>query len=164
MTTTPDTELVVRQAITVDADPRRAFQVFTAGHGAWWPARYHIGSADYQTAVIEPFAGGRWFERGVDGSECDWGRVLVWEPPHRLVLAWQISADWQFDPELVTEVDVRFRAVGTTRTRVELQHRHLDRFGARARDMQAIFESGGQPGAPQGWAGILDQYAAAARR
>jgi uncharacterized protein YndB with AHSA1/START domain len=160
--TPPEAELVVRKTITVDADVQRAFEVFTQRHGSWWPRAYHIGTAEYETAFIEPFAGGRWFERGVDNSECDWGRVLVWEPPHRLVLSWQISADWQFDPELVTELDIRFEPVGTTQTRVSLEHRHFERYGARAAEMRAIFDSGGVPGAPQGWAGILRQFAATA--
>jgi uncharacterized protein YndB with AHSA1/START domain len=157
-----DTRLLVRKSVTVDADQQKAFEVFTTKHGTWWPAAYHIGTADYETAVIEPFAGGRWYERGVDGSESLWGHVLVWEPPHRLVLAWQISAEWQYEPKLVTEIEVRFEPVGDQRTRVELEHRHFERFGARAAEMRAIFDSGGVPGAPQGWAGILRQFAAAA--
>ena len=86
----------VRKTVTVDATQRRAFDVFTARHGTWLPSTYHIGTSDYDTAVIEPFAGGRWFERGVDGAEADWGKVLVWEPPERLVLAWQINAGLPF--------------------------------------------------------------------
>lgn len=156
-----DTRLLVRKSVTVDADQQKAFEVFTTKHGTWWPAAYHIGTADYETAVIEPFAGGRWYERGVDGSESLWGHVLVWEPPHRLVLAWQISAEWQYEPKLVTEIEVRFEPVGDQRTRVELEHRHFERFGARAAEMRAIFDSGGVPGAPQGWAGILSQFATA---
>jgi len=156
-----ETRLVVRKSITVAANQQRAFEVFADRHGTWWPSSYHIGVAAYETAVIEPFVGGRWFERGVDGSECDWGRVLTWEPPHRLVLAWQITADWQFDPGFVTEIDVRFEALGPIQTRVALEHRDLERFGARAGEMRAIFDAGGVPGGPQGWGGILNEYAAA---
>lgn len=154
--------LSVRKSVTVDANQQRAFEVFTARHGTWWPSTYHIGTSHYETAVIEPFAGGRWFERGVDGAEADWGKVLIWEPPQRLVLAWQITPDFQFDPDLVTEIEVRFEAIGPNQTRVDLEHRHFDRFGARAAEMRAIFDSGGVPGAPQGWAGILREFAAAA--
>jgi uncharacterized protein YndB with AHSA1/START domain len=150
----------VRKSVTVEADQKRAFDVFTDRHGTWWPSTYHIGTSDYETAVIEPFAGGRWFERGVDGTEADWGRVLVWEPPQRLVLAWQITPDFQFDPDLATEIEVRFEPIGPNQTRVDLEHRHFDRFGARAAEMRAIFDSGGVPGAPQGWAGILMEFAA----
>jgi uncharacterized protein YndB with AHSA1/START domain len=162
--TLSDTATLVRKSITVQAGQWRAFDVFTKEHGTWWPRVYHIGSVDYETAVIEPFAGGRWYERSVDGSESVWGYVLVWEPPRRLVLAWQISADWQFDAEVTTEIDVRFEPVGENRTRVELEHRHLDRFGTRAAEMRAIFDSGGVPGAPQGWAGILRQFAKVAEQ
>ena len=102
--------------------------------------------------MIEPQAGGRWYEQGEDGSKCDWGRVLVWEPPLRLVLAWQINAQWQFDPGVTTEVEVRFIAEGAT-TRVELEHRHLERLGDRAEALRAAFDS------PDGWAGVLQAYA-----
>ena len=162
--TLSDRATLVRKSITVEADQQRAFAVFTERHGAWWPAAYHVGNVEYETAVIEPFAGGRWYERGVDGSESVWGHVLVWEPPRRLVLAWQISADWQFDAKLRTEIEVRFEPDGENRTRVELEHRHFDGFGARAAEMRAIFDSGGVPGAPQGWAGILRAYAEVAER
>ncbi|HEX6310866.1 MAG TPA: SRPBCC family protein [Acidimicrobiia bacterium] len=152
-----DTSATIRKTITVDAPRERAFEVFTAGHGKWWPAQYHIGTSEFETAVIEPGEGGRWYERGADGTECNWGRVLVWDPPDRLVLAWQISAAWQFDAELVTEVEVRFVAESPQRTRVELEHRHLDRYREQADAMRSTFD------APQGWSGILEQYAAATR-
>lgn len=162
--TLSDTATLVRKSITVEAGQQRAFDVFTTQHGTWWPAAYHIGTADYTSAFIEPFAGGRWYERGVDGTETVWGHVLVWEPPARLVLAWQISADWRFDAKVMTEIEVRFERIGETRTRVELEHRHLDRFGDRAAEMRAIFDAGGVPGAPQGWSGILRVYAAAVQK
>ncbi|GII78617.1 ATPase [Sphaerisporangium rufum] len=144
----------VRRSVTVSATPERAFEVFTAGIDRWWPRDHHIGDAPLRESVLEPGEGGRWYEKGEDGSECDWGRVLVWEPPHRLVLAWQISADWAYDPELVTEVRVTFTPQDGDRTRVELEHAHLDRFGARAAQMAAVF------GSANGWPGMLDAYAA----
>jgi uncharacterized protein YndB with AHSA1/START domain len=85
--------------ITVQVPVDRAFRVFTDAFGNWWPAEFHIGQADMATAVLEPRAGGRWYEQGVDGSQSDWGRVLAWEPPHRLVLTWQINGHWQYDPD-----------------------------------------------------------------
>jgi len=146
-------ELSVRKTITVQAFPERAFEVFAEQIGSWWPfAGKSIGTAEAETAVLEPHAGGRWFERGVDGSECEWGRVLAYEPPARLLLDWQIGADWRYDPALHTEVEVRFIAEGDA-TRVELEHRGLDAFGEQAGQMQAIFDS------PEGWGEILDAYA-----
>jgi uncharacterized protein YndB with AHSA1/START domain len=162
--TLSDTPMLVRKSVTVEADQRRAFEGFTTQIGTWWSPAYHVAAADFETAVIEPFEGGRWFERGVDGSEAVWGHVLVWDPPRRVVLAWQMSADWQFEGTLVTEIDVRFEPASETQTRVELEHRRLERFGARAAEMRAIFDAGGVPGAPQGWGGILRAYAAAVRQ
>ena len=93
----------------------------------------------------------------MDGSECDWGRVLAWEPPHRLVLAWEISARWQHDATLRTEVEVRFIAEAPERTRLVLEHRLLERYGDQAATMRGIFDS------ENGWAGILQRYAAVAK-
>lgn len=150
--------LFVRKEITVEASQARAFDVFTREHGAWWPlATHHIGSAAAETAIIEPHTGGRWFERAADGSECDWGRVLVWDPPGRLVLAWEISADWKHDESINTEVEVRFVSLGPARTRVELEHRRLDRYGAAAEQMRGIFDS------ENGWTNILRLFVARAR-
>lgn len=147
------TELAVRKTVIVEVSPDKAFQVFTEGIDRWWFRAHHIGAADLEQAVLEGREGGRWYEIGVDGSECEWGRVLTWEPPSRVVLAWQIDANWHFDPNLVTEVEVRFIAEGDDRTRVELEHRDLERFGA-AREQ--ITESLDSPG---GWQGLLDAFA-----
>jgi uncharacterized protein YndB with AHSA1/START domain len=107
--------------------------------------------------IVEPRAGGRWFERGEDGSECQWGAVLVWEPPSRVVLAWQITADWTYDPNFATELELRFAAEGEHATRVELEHRHLERFGDRAQLAYETFSS------PHGWSGLLARYAETVR-
>ncbi len=144
----------IRKEMVVEASPARAFRVFTEEHGAWWPlATHHIGEGAAETAIIEPRAGGRWFERAADGRECNWGRVLVWDPPGRLVLAWQISADWKYESTLNTEVELRFVALDAGRTRVELEHRLLDGYGAAADKMRGIFDSDG------GWNGILRRFA-----
>lgn len=142
----------VRKSVTVQARPERAFEVFTARLGEWWPRSHHIGKSEPQTWIIEPRAGGRWFERGVDGAECDIGRVLAWEPPHRLVLAWQLSADFKYVRDLITEVELRFTPEGTA-TRVDLEHRHLERYGELAEKVREAV------GAPNGWGAILEQYA-----
>jgi uncharacterized protein YndB with AHSA1/START domain len=146
----------VRTSVRVEAPRERAFEVFTTGIGCWWPKSHHIGAADLDTLVIEPRSGGRWYERGVDGSQCDIGKVLVWDPPARLVLAWQLRHDWKFDPNLITEVEVRFIAEGANATRVELEHRDLERFGEHVDAVRAIYDS------PSGWPGLLGLFAARA--
>ncbi len=147
----------VRKVVTVQASAGVAWKVFTEKMGTWWPlAKYKIGKATAVDAVIEPRVGGRWYERGVDGSSCDWGSVLVWEPPARLVLYWQVSADWQYDPTLKTEVEVRFVSVSTNVTRVELEHRRLDLYGARRDEMRRIFDTEGD------WGRLLESFARAA--
>jgi uncharacterized protein YndB with AHSA1/START domain len=146
--------VAVRQSVVVETSPERAFYVFTEGMTSWWPIDSHsIGDRPMAEAVIEPRTGGRWYERGDDGTECDWGRVLAWEPPGRIVLAWQISAEWKADPTIRTEVEVRFTPEGDGRTRVDLEHRGLESFGERAEQMRAIFGSDG------GWNGLLRRFA-----
>jgi uncharacterized protein YndB with AHSA1/START domain len=147
----------LRKVVSVKAPPRIAWRVFTEKMGTWWPLATHkIGNAKAVDAVIEPHVGGRWYERGEDGSTCDWGRVLAWEPHTLLVLSWEISADWRHDANLKTEVEVRFIAEGKDSTRVELEHRHLDRYGARRDQMRGIFDS------ERGWSGLLASFARAA--
>ena len=144
----------VRKSIQVKAPRETAWRVFTARMGTWWPlAHYKIGKATAVDAVLEPRVGGRWYERGDDGSTCDWGRVIVWEPPARLVLTWDIDANFQYDPSLNTEIEVRFIAVGAAETRVELEHRRLDRYGARRDEMRRIFDTEGD------WGKLLEQFA-----
>ncbi|PZF92016.1 SRPBCC family protein [Micromonospora deserti] len=146
----------IRRSITVDAPVDRAFRVFTESFDSWWPAGYHIGRIEVAEAVLEPREGGRWYERGTDGSECDWGRVLAWEPPHRLVLTWQITGEWQYDPDPAnaSEIEVRFTAAGPERSVVELEHRLLDRL-VRGQAMHDAVSGDG------GWAGILERFAKA---
>jgi uncharacterized protein YndB with AHSA1/START domain len=146
----------VRRSIQVGVSRERAFDVFTAGIGRWWPKTHHIGTADLDTLVIEPRQGGRWFERGVDGSECEVGKVLVWDPPARLVLAWQLTPEFKYDPELITEVEVQFIAEGANATRVELEHRNLEQFGDRADAMRQQIDG------PDGWGGLLQLFAQSA--
>lgn len=142
----------VRKSVHVRAAPERAFETFSAGIEHWWPRSHSIGSSPIVRAVIEPEAGGRWYEQGEDGSECDWGKVLVWEPPTLLVLAWQIDGEWKYRPDLVTEVEVRFTPEDGG-TRVDLEHRNLDRLGAAGEATRAAFDS------PGGWSGMLETMA-----
>lgn len=149
----------VRKVVRVQAEPEIAWRVFTEKMGAWWPlAIYKIGKANAVDAVIEPYIGGRWYERGDDGSTCDWGRVLAWEPHSRLVLSWDISADWQPDPALKTEIEVQFIADGKNGTRVEFEHRRLDRYGARRDEMRRIFDTEGD------WGRLLESFARTAEQ
>lgn len=144
----------VRKSMIVQASPAVAWRVFTQKMSSWWPLdHYKIGKAKAVEAIVEPHVGGRWYERGDDGSTCDWGRVLVWEPPTRLVLTWDINADWQFDAKLNTEIEIRFIAQAAERTLVELEHRHLDRFGDRRDQMRRVFDQEGD------WGKLLGRFA-----
>jgi uncharacterized protein YndB with AHSA1/START domain len=148
--------VAVRQTIVVQAPPERAFEVFTAGMSSWWPLASHsISEKPAVAAVIEPHAGGRWYEQAEDGSECDWGSVAVWEPPTRLVLIWRLDAEFAYDQTIHTEVEVRFTAQDGG-TRVELEHRGLDAYGDRAAEMRETF------GSDTGWMGLLRRFAEAA--
>jgi len=141
----------VRKSIRVGAPPERAFEIFTAGMGRWWPKAHSINASPIADIVIEPRANGRWFERGEDGSECQWGKVLAWEPPGRVLLAWQLSPAWAYDPDQITELEIRFLA-DDKGTRVELEHR-VDGFGAAAPEMFETFDK------PEAWQGLLALYA-----
>ena len=142
----------VRKSIVVKASAEKSFTTFTSRIGRWWPRSKSIGSAPQADVVLEPGVGGRWYERGNDGSECQWGKVLHWQPPERLVLAWQISADWKFDPALVTEVEITFTPLSAGETRVDIEHRHLERLGDKAAGVRDAFDS------EDGWNGVLKGF------
>jgi uncharacterized protein YndB with AHSA1/START domain len=154
---TPTTE-PIRKEVVVDVDPDRAFEIFTADMTSWWPSAHHIGSAPIETIVVEPHAGGRWYTRHQDGTETATGSVSAWDPPTRLVLTWQVGADWRYHSELVTTVELRFLEAGPGRTRVLLEHRDLEAFGPEAERMRQTFE---QPGA---WEATLTAFAAGVTR
>jgi uncharacterized protein YndB with AHSA1/START domain len=148
----------VRKLVVVQAPQAVAWRVFTEQMGTWWPlANYKIGPAKAVDAIVEPRVGGRWYELGEDGSTCHWGSVLAWEPHGRLVLSWDITADWRYDPNLKTEIELRFLPEGKNATRVELEHRRLDRYGARRDEMRRIFETEGD------WGRLLEAFAQTAR-
>jgi uncharacterized protein YndB with AHSA1/START domain len=152
---TQQVDTTVSRTITVAASRQRAFEVFTAQLGSWWPKEFHIGEADMADFVLEPKVGGRWYEVGTDGKECDTGRVTAFEPPDRFTLAWHLNGTWQYDPDPAhaSEVEVRFIAEGPTHTRVELEHRWLERHGATAGALHGSVSS------PQGWTYCLDLFA-----
>lgn len=146
----------VRTSIVVEAPPERAFEVFTADIGSWWPADKHILQGELAEMEFEPRVGGRIIDRAVDGSESAWARVLAYEPPNRLVFSWDISLRWQIetDAERTSEVEVRFIPEGDARTRVELEHRGLERHGDGWEAMRDAV------GSPNGWGDGLRSFAA----
>ena len=147
--------VVVRRQIVVEAPVDRAFHVFTQQFGAFKPPEHNLLAAPIAETVFEPRVGGRIYDRGTDGSECHWARVLVYDPPQRVVFSWDIGPTWQVetDPDRTSEVEVTFVAEGPGRTRVELEHRNLDRHGP---GWEAV--SGGV-GHDQGWPLYLERYA-----
>lgn len=159
MTTTDSTtDIPVRKSITVRASVERAFQVFTAEMDTWWPRSHHIGKVPMKKTLMEGWEGGRCYSEQIDGSECDWGRVVVWEPPARFVMAWQIDHKWGYQPDLAksSEVEVRFTPTADGGTQVDLEHRYFDRMGEGASEMRVAV------GNPGGWSGLLDLFAARA--
>ena len=139
----------VRKQLVVKASQSRTFAVFTSQMSRWWPATHSILQSPLKECIVEPRPGGRWYSVGEDGSSCQTGYVIAWQPPQALVLAWQINAEWRYDPELVTEVEVKFIAEGEHSTRIELEHRYLERMGERAADARNSVDS------PGGWGAIL---------
>ena len=119
------------KTVQVKAAPARAFELFTTRIGEWWPGK-GIGKQPHAAIMIEPKAGGRWFERDAAGTETRWGKVLAWEPPSRLLLGWQINCDWGYDPGILTEVELTFAPAAGGGTVVTLEHRNLERFGTEA--------------------------------
>jgi uncharacterized protein YndB with AHSA1/START domain len=121
----------VKTSIVVEAPAERAFEVFTKDIGSWWPPEHHILDAELAEMVFEPHVGGHVIDRGVDGSESRWARVLAYEPPSRVVFSWDITLDWKIasDPAQTSEIEVRFIAEDGERTRVELEHRNIERHG-----------------------------------
>ena len=153
MTTQVDATSVTT-SIDVEAPIEHAFRVFTAGIGSWWNPSHHILDAELAEMVFEPFVGGHVIDRGTDGSECRWSRVLAYDPPHLVRFSWDIGLNWQLepDPAKASEIEVTFTADGPARSRVVLTHRHLERHGDGWQAMRDAVQ--------QGWS--LQAFAAAA--
>ncbi len=147
---------VVRQQIVVQATIETAFETFTRRFGDFKPPEHNLLAAPIAETVFEPRVGGHIYDRGTDGTECRWARVLVYEPPARVVFSWDIGPTWQVEtePENASEVEVRFLAEGPDRTRVELEHRHIDRHGP---GWEAVASGVGHD---DGWPLYLARYAA----
>ena len=142
----------IRKVLTLRATPQRAFDVFTNSIDRWWPRTHHIGKSPLKQVIIEPKTGGRWYSTHEDGSECPWGDVLAYEPPRLLVLAWRINAQFHYDKDLLTTVEVRFTAAGVSETRVDFEHRDLERFG----DSESADKTRGAMN--NGWGQILTNF------
>ena len=149
----------VRRNIVVDAPIERAFTVFTDRFGDFKPPEHNLLAAPIAETVFEPRVGGGIVDRAVDGSECRWARILAFDPPDRVVFSWDISPQWtiEADPAQTSEVEVRFFAESPDRTRVELEHRHIDRHGP---GWEAV---PGSVDGPEGWPLYLGRYAALVR-
>jgi len=144
----------VRKTVVVKASPERAFRVFTEGIDTWWPRTHHIGKSPSTGGFIEGRVGGRCYSTHEDQSECDWGKVLEWDPPRRFVMAWQVTPAWQYEPDVAksSEVEVRFTAQTDGFTRVDLEHRYFERHGAGSDVMRNVVDG------PGGWGGMLESY------
>jgi uncharacterized protein YndB with AHSA1/START domain len=153
---TQSTAAPVRTHTVVEAPIQRAFDVFTQEMASWWPEDHHILDGEVGEMIFEGRPGGRIYDRGTNGQECQWARVLAYEPPDRLLFTWDISPQWQIetDPERTSEVEVRFIAETESRTRVELEHRGLERHGDGWERMYGAVSSDG------GWPKTLSAYAA----
>jgi uncharacterized protein YndB with AHSA1/START domain len=149
------TETSVQSQIVVEAPIDEAFSVFTEGIGSWFPSEYNLLEVEIAERVFEPRVGGRIYDRGTDGTECPWARVLAYEPPGRVVFSWDISPQWQIETDhgKTSEVEVRFTSEAPERTRVELEHRHLDRHGEGWQQTRESISGEG------GWPGCLRRFA-----
>jgi uncharacterized protein YndB with AHSA1/START domain len=145
----------VRKSIRVNASQAHAFEVFTSGISRWWPLTHGIGKEPRKSVAIETRLGGRWYEIAEDGTETPIGHIRVWEPPHRFVASWEVSAQWKPDHGDGSEVEVRFVADGPNATRVELEHRNFERMGAEAGERM-------RQGVDGGWPGLLELFKAEA--
>ncbi len=153
---TQTTSTTVRTSIVVEAPIEHAFSAFIEDFDRIKPREHNMLAVAIAESVLEPHVGGRLLDRGVDGSECRWGRVLAYEPPNRIVFSWDISPQWQIETDIdrASEVEVRFIAEAPGRTRIDLEHRNLDRHGAGWQGLGAAI------GSDQGWPVYLTRYAA----
>jgi len=151
----PPARTAIGHSIVVDVPIDEAFRAFTEDFGRFKPPEHNLLGVEIAETVFEPRVGGHLYDRGVDGTELRWARVLAYEPPHRVAFSWDIGPTWHIeeDPARTSEVEVRFTAEGSGRTRVDLEHRHLDRHGEGWEGLQAAIDS------DQGWPLYLSRYA-----
>jgi uncharacterized protein YndB with AHSA1/START domain len=147
----------IRRTLRVKASQDKAFRTFVAGMGGWWMKTHSLLQSPQKDVLIVPETGGRWYEVGEDGSEQTCGRVLDWDAPDRVVLAWQLNAQWTYDPDFETTVEARFIPDGD-HVIVEFEHRDLERFGDNAEAVRGNYDTG----MDGGWRSLLDAFQAAA--
>lgn len=147
----------IRKSLRVRASQQKAFDTFVSGMGGWWLKSHTLQPSGQRDVVIEPRDGGRWYDIGADGTEMEWGRVLEWDAPGRIVLAWQLNAEWIYDPGFETTIEVRFTPDGD-HTLVEFEHRDLERFGDKAMEVRGDYDTG----MDGGWGELLAGYQRAA--
>ena len=139
----------IKKQLLVNASQETAFRVFTERMGDWWPKSHHIGKTPLKDSILEQKENGRWYSSHEDGTECNVGKVLVWDPFGRLVLAWQINGNFEYDPDLISEVEVLFHVEEPKLTRVTMEHRDLEKLAGGAKVIGDM---------DQGWGYILQLY------
>ena len=139
----------IKKEVVVEASQQTAFKTFTDKMDLWWPRTHHVGGSPMTEMVLEPGTGGRWFSKHEDGSEINVGYIISWDPYALLVLAWQINGDFKYDPDLITEVEVRFLADGPKQTMVKFEHKNLDKLRTGGKAVDSMDE---------GWGYILNLY------
>jgi uncharacterized protein YndB with AHSA1/START domain len=154
----PDDPTALRFSLTVEADLERAFRVFSEQMATWWPTEHRLNEAPFAAIIVEPRAGGRWYELGTDGSEVDWGVVLGWDPPRHLALSWHLDGNFRYDPlpGRSSRVDIRFTPQADGSTVVDLEHTGLDNHGPTWRRLRDELAT------PDGWPDTLGRYVGAA--
>ena len=151
-------EAVVRKSIRVQSSIERAFSVFVEQMETWWPPDHHIGGKPFQSIIVEPRVGGRWYERDAEGRDCDWGTVRAWDPPRLVTLSWHLGPDWKFNADLAkaSDVAIRFTSEGPSGTLVELEHSGIERHGDGYEQLRVALDG------PDAWARTLVEFAKAA--
>ena len=149
--TTTVTIAPVRKSIRVNASQTHAFEIFTSGLGRWWPRDMGVGKLPMKKAVMETRVGGHWYELAEDGSQTDVGKIIIWEPPERFVMTWDINSNWKPDTTVSSELEVKLIPDGAKATRVELEHRKFEQMGAEAGESM-------RKGVDGGWPGLLERF------
>jgi uncharacterized protein YndB with AHSA1/START domain len=142
----------VKKSLLVECSREHAFRIFTEHMGQWWPATHHVGDTPFRDIIVEPRTGGRWYEIDVKEKQGAWGHVLAWEPPDRVVLSWHLNTKFAFDPDLAraSEIHVRFVAQSPTKTRLEFEHRAIERHGEGYEALRDMLDNG--------WVGVLAEF------